>query len=85
MKKKIKKKYRQRAKLFKYQPKYGAKRRIGWVQIPQGVSYQSELSKKDRHVDDYIEYKFKYDGRRFLVKLERMTFGKEQFYSIMEE
>lgn len=41
--------------------------------------------KKDRHVDDYIEYKFKYDGRRFLVKLERMTFGKEQFYSIMEE
>ena len=41
--------------------------------------------KQDRHVQDYIEYKFDYNGRKFLVKLERMTFGKEQFYSIMEE
>ena len=41
--------------------------------------------KKKRHVKDYIEYKLDYQGRKFLVKLERMDFGKEQFYSIMEE
>lgn len=41
--------------------------------------------KQVRHVQDYIEYKLDYNGRKFLVKLERMTFGKEQFYSILEE
>lgn len=41
--------------------------------------------KKKRHVKDYIEYKLDYQGRNFLVKLERMDFGQEQFYSIIEE
>ena len=41
--------------------------------------------KKKRHVKDYIEYKLDYQGRKFLVKLERMDFGQEQFYSIIEE
>ena len=41
--------------------------------------------KKKRHVKDYIEYKLDYQGRQFLVKLERMDFGQEQFYSIIEE
>lgn len=47
---------------------------------------QDNIQRKlDRHVMDYVEYKLDYNGRKFLVKLERMTFGKEQFYSIMEE
>ena len=41
--------------------------------------------KKKRHVKDYIEYKLDYQGRKFLVKLERIDFGQEQFYSIIEE
>lgn len=41
--------------------------------------------KRDRHVKDYVEYKLDYNGRKYLVKLERMTFGKEQFYSIIEQ
>ena len=47
---------------------------------------QANIQRKQRrHVQDYIEYKLDCNGRKFLVKLERMTFGKEQFYSIMEE
>ena len=47
---------------------------------------QANIQRKlDRHVMDYVEYKLDYNGRKFLVKLERMTFGKEQFYSIMGE
>ena len=47
---------------------------------------QANIQRKlDRHVMDYVEYKLDCNGRKFLVKLERMTFGKEQFYSIMEE
>lgn len=47
---------------------------------------QANIQRKiDRHVMDYVEYKLDYGGRTFLVKLERMTFGKEQFYSIIEE
>lgn len=41
--------------------------------------------KKGRHVEKYIEYKLDYKGRKFFVKLEKMDFGKEQFYAIMEQ
>lgn len=47
---------------------------------------QANIQKKiNRHVIDYVEYEFEYNRKIFLVKLERLTFGKEQFYSILEK
>ena len=41
--------------------------------------------KKKRKVEKYHVYRFAYKERTFLVKMEKLTYGKEQFYSLMEE
>lgn len=41
--------------------------------------------KKERGVVEYLVYRFRYKGRSYIAKLERLKYGFEQFYIILEE
>ena len=43
------------------------------------------IKKWKRGVRGYLKYRLTHNGRNFIVKTEKLKWGIEQFYSIIEE